>query len=33
MFPQETLVQMFANIKPIYQFHADFVLPQVRNSK
>lgn len=29
MFPQETLVQMFANIKSIYQFHAEFVLPPV----
>ncbi len=30
LFPQDTLPQMFANIKSIYKFHADFLLPQVR---
>ena len=29
MFPQEVLPQMFANIKSIYKFHAEFLLPQV----
>jgi len=30
MFPQEVLPQMFANIKSIYKFHAEFLLPQLR---
>jgi hypothetical protein len=29
LFPPETLPQIFANIKSIYQFHADFLLPKV----
>jgi len=29
MFPPEVLPQMFANIKSIYKFHAEFLLPQV----
>ncbi|KAK3929895.1 FYVE, RhoGEF and PH domain-containing protein 4 [Frankliniella fusca] len=29
MFPQETVPQMFSNIKSIYQFHNDFLLPQL----
>ena len=30
LFPQDTLPQMFANIKSIYKFHADFLLPQLK---
>ena len=30
MFPAEVLPQMFANIKSIYKFHAEFLLPQVK---
>ena len=30
LFPPEMLPQMFANIKSIYKFHAEFLLPQVR---
>ena len=33
MFPAEVLPQMFANIKSIYKFHAEFLLPQVRESR
>jgi hypothetical protein len=29
MFPQEVIPQMFSNIKSIYQFHHDFLLPQL----
>ena len=29
MFPQEMVPQMFSNIKSIYQFHHDFLLPQL----
>jgi hypothetical protein len=29
MFPQEMIPQMFSNIKSIYQFHHDFLLPQL----
>jgi len=29
MFPQETVVQMFSNIKSIYKFHNDFLLPRL----
>jgi hypothetical protein len=29
MFPQEMIPQMFSNIKSIYQFHNDFLLPQL----
>ncbi|KAJ1525738.1 hypothetical protein ONE63_008946 [Megalurothrips usitatus] len=29
MFPQETVPQMFSNIKSIYKFHNDFLLPQL----
>ncbi|XP_059091707.1 uncharacterized protein LOC131887187 isoform X2 [Tigriopus californicus] len=30
LFPPETIPQMFANIKSIYQFHEEFLLPQLR---
>eukprot|EP00095_Tigriopus_kingsejongensis_P002275 maker-scaffold365_size194585-snap-gene-0.22 protein:Tk02275 transcript:maker-scaffold365_size194585-snap-gene-0.22-mRNA-1 annotation:"and ph domain-containing protein 4" len=30
LFPPETIPQMFANIKSIYKFHAEFLLPQLR---
>ena len=29
MFPDEVIPQMFSNIKSIYQFHHDFLLPQL----
>lgn len=29
MFPQETVPHMFSNIKSIYKFHHDFLLPQL----
>lgn len=29
MFPQEMIPQIFSNIKSIYQFHHDFLLPQL----
>jgi len=29
MFPHEMIPQMFSNIKSIYQFHHDFLLPQL----
>ena len=29
MFPNEVIPQMFSNIKSIYQFHHDFLLPQL----
>jgi hypothetical protein len=29
MFPNEVVLQMFSNIKSIYQFHHDFLLPQL----
>ncbi|XP_021930106.1 FYVE, RhoGEF and PH domain-containing protein 4-like [Zootermopsis nevadensis] len=29
MFPQEMIPQMFSNIKSIYQFHHEFLLPQL----
>lgn len=29
MFSQETVPQMFSNIKSIYKFHHDFLLPQL----
>lgn len=31
MFPQEMIPQMFSNIKSIYQFHHDFLLPQLED--
>jgi FYVE/RhoGEF/PH domain-containing protein 1 len=30
LFPADTVQHMFANIKSIYSFHNDFLLPQVR---
>ncbi|XP_033342039.2 FYVE, RhoGEF and PH domain-containing protein 1 [Megalopta genalis] len=30
MFPMETVQQMFSNIKSIYKFHNDFLLPQLQ---
>ena len=29
MFPDDVIPQMFSNIKSIYQFHNDFLLPQL----
>ena len=29
MFPDDVIPQMFSNIKSIYQFHHDFLLPQL----
>jgi len=29
MFPEEVVTRMFSNIKSIYQFHHDFLLPQL----
>ena len=29
MFPNEVIPQMFSNIKSIYQFHNDFLLPKL----
>jgi hypothetical protein len=29
MFPNEVVLQIFSNIKSIYQFHHDFLLPQL----
>lgn len=29
MFPQDMVPQMFSNIKSIYKFHHDFLLPQL----
>ncbi|XP_076237751.1 FYVE, RhoGEF and PH domain-containing protein 4 [Calliopsis andreniformis] len=29
MFPPETVQQMFSNVKSIYKFHNDFLLPQI----
>ena len=33
MFSQDVLPQIFANIKSIYKFHAEFLLPQVGPTK
>ena len=30
MFPPELITTIFSNIKSIYKFHAEFLLPQVR---
>jgi FYVE/RhoGEF/PH domain-containing protein 1 len=30
MFGAETLTTIFSNVKSIYKFHAEFLLPQVR---
>ena len=30
MFPPELVTTIFSNIKSIYKFHAEFLLPQVR---
>ncbi len=29
MFPDDVVPQMFSNVKSIYQFHHDFLLPQL----
>lgn len=31
MFPPELVTTIFSNIKSIYKFHAEFLLPQVRD--
>lgn len=31
MFPQDMVPQMFSNIKSIYKFHHDFLLPQLED--
>ena len=33
MFPPELVTTIFSNIKSIYKFHAEFLLPQVRHIK
>ena len=29
LLPQETVTAIFSNVKSIYKFHAEFLLPQV----